>query len=29
MVDQEHDGVVGVDHPLVHFSHGVLLSPAE
>ena len=29
MVDQQHDGVVGVDHPLVDFGHGVLLSPEE
>ncbi len=26
MVDQQHDGVVGVDHPLVEFWHGCLLT---
>ena len=26
VVDQQHDGVVGVDHPLVDFGHGFVLS---
>jgi hypothetical protein len=26
VVDQQHDGVIGVDHPLVDFGHGFLLS---